>query len=81
MVTWNLLYNVKAKEKKTVYDIIYASGLFYIISLAGFAGSRFFATFGRDTLPKQVSLLAGYSKNQSKCSIKLLPVHFMPSGT
>ena len=30
-----------------------------LILLAGFAGSRFFVAFGRDTLPKQVSLLAG----------------------
>ena len=31
-----------------------------LILLAGFAGSRFFVAFDCDTLPKQVSLLAGY---------------------
>ena len=30
------------------------------IHLPGFTGCRFFVAFPRDTLPKQVSLLAGY---------------------
>ena len=31
-----------------------------LILLAGFAGSRLFVAFGRDTLPNQVSLLVDY---------------------
>ena len=34
--------------------------------IAGFPGSRFFVAFDRDTLSKQVSLLAGYEFHRNK---------------
>ena len=47
-----------------------------LILLPGLAGSWFFVTFGRNTLPKQVSLLAGYTISINKLTPTKVALQF-----